>query len=151
MATFTVVPCQTCGAMVIWTITEATGARAPVDHQPAPNGNIALEARPVGAPLSRVVPAGEREGKALRLNHFVTCRKPPGRKRTTKAKADKATKVRDHLYRGDGAPDHEGNDRCTVCLMPKRRCPNKLPETPDHIRHAEARRYGDTEKENTLL
>lgn len=149
MATFTVVTCNTCNALVIWTVTEATGKRAPVDAEPVPNGNIALEARPPGAPLSRVIPADQRDGKPLRVNHFVTCKQPPKRSPKQKAKQGKATRIKDHLYQGDGAFDHNGNDRCTICLLPKHRCPNRLPDTPEHIRDAEAQRYG--EKEQTPL
>lgn len=54
------------------------------------------------------------------------------------------TPIKKHLYQGDGIPDHRGDDRCEVCKLPKRTCPNTLPETSADVREAEARRMGET-------
>lgn len=50
-----------------------------------------------------------------------------------------------HLYTGDNVPDYKGDDRCTVCMRPKRTCPNKLPATPAGVREHEARLLGEAD------
>lgn len=68
--------CRSCGAPVIWTVTER-GKRMPVDAEPTPDGNIRLEQSTGGAPLTAVylpsgtgslLAAGERY-----TSHFATC------------------------------------------------------------------------------
>ncbi len=80
----TAVPCGGCGAMVVWTITEAKGKWMCVDAEPSVTGNLILMHKAVGkAPVSRVQSAeekgqrdDERQIPAVRLrftNHFANC------------------------------------------------------------------------------
>lgn len=78
--------CRYCPALVIWTENERTHKAAPVDAEPAENGNVKLTARAHGLkPLSQVL-AGEPLDEArlatepLHLNHFATCKNPPPRR-----------------------------------------------------------------------
>lgn len=72
--------CRSCGARVIWSITEQAKAM-PVDADPSQAGTLALEWRdrgsglPGGAPpLARVVKPELRFGRTdLRTSHFATC------------------------------------------------------------------------------
>ena len=74
-----------CHAPILWVFHLRTGGRAPVDADPADNGNIVVD-----LDTGRyVVLAGDElaqarvEGGALHLNHFVTCANPPDRGRAT--------------------------------------------------------------------
>lgn len=63
--------CRSCGAPVIWTVTER-GKRMPVDAEPVPGGNVRLEQSTAGAPPTAVYT------KASPLvvehtSHFATC------------------------------------------------------------------------------
>lgn len=73
MADFEVENCRTCHAQVIWAVT--VNARAmPVDAEPAPGGNVQLEARPGLQPLARVLPVAKQFGKKdLHTSHFARC------------------------------------------------------------------------------
>lgn len=68
--------CRSCGAPIVWAVTEATGARIPIDAEPAPDGN--LRVRPGEPPKAAVVGATidlldpEDDGTRY-LSHFVTC------------------------------------------------------------------------------
>lgn len=65
-------PCKSCGAAVEWRRHADTGNLAPIDAEPAANGNVLIEA---DEEHYRIVPAPERGAYTgrLRLNHFVTC------------------------------------------------------------------------------
>jgi hypothetical protein len=88
------VPCRSCGAAVIWTVTAATGSRMPVDAEPVEDGNVVLAASPVvgDPPTSYTAPAGELllGGSTQRLeryvSHFVTCPHADAHRRTRHAR-----------------------------------------------------------------
>jgi hypothetical protein len=70
-------PCRSCGALVIW-CTTTNGNPAPIDAEPAPDGNVRLEPRDGRGPLARVLTKAELAGTSfgatgLRKNHFATC------------------------------------------------------------------------------
>lgn len=48
-----------------------------------------------------------------------------------------------HPYIGDGTADHNGNDRCKTCLLPKTNRSHRLPERTAEQRALEERRTGD--------
>jgi hypothetical protein len=62
--------CQSCGARLRWVVT-TSGSLMPLDAEPAPDGNIAIE------PLERfrMVPLAERAASTVPLfkSHFATC------------------------------------------------------------------------------
>jgi hypothetical protein len=66
--------CRSCTAPVMWLTNEKTGKRAPIDAEPAPDGNIVV----FDALSYQVIGGTERqdaidEGFPLHLNHYVTC------------------------------------------------------------------------------
>jgi len=63
---------QQCQAIIIWTVTERTGKRMPVDAQPSPDGNLVLTPSPHGAPISKVADLLDPDGPRY-LSHFATC------------------------------------------------------------------------------
>lgn len=68
------VPCQSCGAPMIWTVTEK-GKRMPVDASPAPAARgfrIEGDLTPGGSLLARFT-AAPQPGEALYQSHFATC------------------------------------------------------------------------------
>lgn len=73
-----------CGTPILWLRHAGTGRRAPIDADPAPDGNIVIDLEQG----EYAVLAGERltrlrdDGAELRLNHFVTCKNPPGKGRS---------------------------------------------------------------------
>lgn len=65
--------CRSCGQPVIWCVTTNANTM-PVDAEPVPDGNIALETRDGRQPLARVLTVAQRFGRTgLRMSHFVTC------------------------------------------------------------------------------
>lgn len=70
--------CSSCGASIIWTVTEA-GKSSPVDAIPVAGGNLRLTEQPYPLPpLTRVVGAGidlfdDTDDGTRHLNHFATC------------------------------------------------------------------------------
>lgn len=71
----TTLACKSCGAAVIWAVTE-NGKAMPVDTNLADDGTIELvEVRAGGEVLARVVPEAERPERrgALHRSHFSTC------------------------------------------------------------------------------
>jgi hypothetical protein len=83
--------CRSCGASVLWTVTEATGSMMPIDAMPADNGNVVLPGghrrtrKGALLPLSRTLGpleahAAREDEQPLYLSHFVTCLHPPERK-----------------------------------------------------------------------
>lgn len=73
-----------CGAPILMLVNNNTRNPAPVDADPAPDGNIAIDlVRGEYTVLTKDRLAEVRAtGEALRLNHFYTCENPPGRKRS---------------------------------------------------------------------
>lgn len=77
-------PCKSCSGPVIWAVT-ATRRAMPVDAEPSPGGNVALNKRGLNGqarPFAYVVPvlnlqAARDEGTPLRTSHFVTCPDAP--------------------------------------------------------------------------
>lgn len=67
---FTTAKCRSCGASIIWAET-AAGKRMPVDVEPSPAGNVALEPRPGLDPLATV--NEPLFASSLRKSHFATC------------------------------------------------------------------------------
>lgn len=72
--------CRSCGAPIVWTITEASSESMPVDAQPSPVGTIRLlEVATVLIPVARVCPDATRDlfdpsDDGLRfVAHFATC------------------------------------------------------------------------------
>ena len=73
MSEFVKVPCDSCAALIIWTTSEH-GKSAPIDAEPAADGNIALTAVPGQNPLSKVLSVRQQFGRTgLRKSHFATC------------------------------------------------------------------------------
>lgn len=70
-----VADCRSCGAPVIWTVTER-GKRMPVDADPDPQGNIRLEQSTGDAPLTAVYTREWTAGAELYVSHFATCDQP---------------------------------------------------------------------------
>lgn len=62
-----------CGARIIWTLTERTGKRAPVDAEPNPAGNLILLPSPHGAPTSKVADLLDDPDAPRYMPHFATC------------------------------------------------------------------------------
>lgn len=73
--------CRTCGAPIIWAVSEATGKLHPLDAEPPENGNLQItglshpEPGRRALPLVRVLGPIETElaGEPLYLSHFATC------------------------------------------------------------------------------
>ena len=72
--------CRSCGAPVIWTVTEKTGKTMPVDAQPVENGNIRLEERGQTTNQGTTAPTAIYDitdplfGDGARyVSHFSTC------------------------------------------------------------------------------
>lgn len=69
--------CGSCRAEIIWAVT-TRGKDMPVNFEPAPGGNIALDLRPGMAPLARVLTVAQQFGRTnLHLSHFVDCPQAP--------------------------------------------------------------------------
>ena len=71
-----------CAAPILWVRHLRTGGRAPVDADPADNGNILVD-ETTGRYLVLAgddLAAARTASTPLRLNHFVTCANPPERK-----------------------------------------------------------------------
>ena len=96
------VPCRSCGALILWTVTEK-GARMPVDAESSPAGNIDLLC-PIGKPMvaiylrkdeiaARSAAAIERGGTppALRTSHFASCPYAEFHRKKPAAQAQKGT------------------------------------------------------------
>lgn len=74
MSDFVIEHCGSCSAPVIWAIT-TQAKKMPVDAEPTSDGNVALEARPVGLPVARVLSTAKQFGRTgLRKSHFATCK-----------------------------------------------------------------------------
>jgi hypothetical protein len=71
-----------CAAMVLWLRHPQSGRLAPVDANPAPNGNIVVDLaqREYSVLAGDRLTAARRAGTELRLNHWVTCEDPPRRR-----------------------------------------------------------------------
>jgi hypothetical protein len=70
--------CRSCRAPVIWLDNVTTGKRAPIDAEPATDGNIAID----DAGHYHVLAGKDREdaigwNEALHTNHFATCPHAP--------------------------------------------------------------------------
>jgi len=72
-----------CGAAILWLDHARTGKPAPIDADPDGNGNVIIDL----AKGDYAVLAGDnlaeahQRGTELRLNHFVSCKNPPGGQR----------------------------------------------------------------------
>lgn len=54
------------------------------------------------------------------------------------------TSIRVHLFQpDDSATDWRGQPGCALCPLPKGHEIHRLPEVPDEVRKAEARRVGE--------
>jgi hypothetical protein len=67
--------CRSCQAPVLWLKNIVTGKPAPIDAEPAPNGNIRVD---VAGEYYSVVAGQDRadaleRGDPLHTNHFATC------------------------------------------------------------------------------
>lgn len=83
MSDFTIESCSTCSARIIWAIT-VKAKRMPVNAEPEPGGNVALDFRPGMEPLARVLSVTRQFGvKNLRMSHFVTCPQAAQHRRRT--------------------------------------------------------------------
>lgn len=63
--------CRSCGALVLIRANVSTGKPAPINAEPAPGGNIAIDETHYW-----IVPVAERAGldrTDLRFSHFATC------------------------------------------------------------------------------
>jgi hypothetical protein len=72
--------CRSCGAPVIWTITEGEGKTMPVDAEPVEDGNIRLEERGQKTNMGTPAPTAIYDtteslfGSSNRyVSHFATC------------------------------------------------------------------------------
>lgn len=68
-------PCRSCGAKIIWTETEATGKKMPIDYaEDAEKGNIVIldngKARVLGGDA---LTEAQDERLKLHTSHFATC------------------------------------------------------------------------------
>lgn len=80
-------PCKSCGAKVVWVMTEA-GKKMPIDPDPSEFGNIYFQKDGTVLVLTKYSAEGQRRlGKDLFLSHFVTC---PNASSHRKAKSPKA-------------------------------------------------------------
>jgi hypothetical protein len=83
--------CLRCPARILWAYNDHTGNKAPIDYEPAEDGNVEL----LGHGLYRVIPKAELERRragptltdqeveplpTLYKNHFATCPNPPKRR-----------------------------------------------------------------------
>lgn len=77
MAEFVRDECGSCKAPIVWAAT-SRGKDMPVNADPSPGGNIALDARPGLKPLARVLTVTQQFGRTnLRLSHFAVCPQAP--------------------------------------------------------------------------
>lgn len=67
--------CRSCRALIYWLRHPVTRKLAPIDYEPSPKGNVALnEADDTYMILTGPsLDDARAEGMALRTNHFVTC------------------------------------------------------------------------------
>lgn len=91
--------CGTCKAPVLWTLTPS-GAKSPIDPEPAENGNVLVQAPSGLGNLLAISLSGDalelarRGGVVLRLSHWATCpdkaewREREAAKRRTREAAD---------------------------------------------------------------
>jgi hypothetical protein len=68
-----------CDAPIIWLWSSSTNRPAPIDALPTDDGNIRVDLEAgtyevLSSPKAAAPDAGE-----LHLNHFVTCKNPPGK------------------------------------------------------------------------
>jgi hypothetical protein len=69
--------CRSCGAPIVWAVTEATGRRMPIDPEPTSGGNVILSDD--NPPVALVLPAGQASlfahgtGADRFTSHFATC------------------------------------------------------------------------------
>jgi hypothetical protein len=65
--------CRSCGAPILWAVTEASGKRIPLDAEEdgaakeVPDGNLLIVDTRAGTPVVRVTAVGQH------LSHFATC------------------------------------------------------------------------------
>jgi hypothetical protein len=67
--------CRTCGARVLWIITEQLRKKMPLNADPDPAGRFVLAAGAEGEPPTAIY-VGEqeaREGEPRYVSHFATC------------------------------------------------------------------------------
>lgn len=65
--------CRSCGAAIEWTKNRRTGRRMPVDREPVPDGNIAVELDANKEPVSwLLLPLMTHSGPRF-VSHFSTC------------------------------------------------------------------------------
>jgi len=73
MSEFTIASCESCHKPVIWAVT-VKAKRMPVNAEPEPDGNVALDFRPGMDPLARILTVTRQFGvKNLRKSHFADC------------------------------------------------------------------------------
>lgn len=81
--------CRSCGAAIVWVLTQPANKRMPVDEQPVANGNLWLQAASTQTwahyvTKDKPAPDGER----LYVSHFVTC--PQAKQHRRKSERDRA-------------------------------------------------------------
>lgn len=64
--------CRSCGAPIRWART-ANGKAMPLDPDPSPNGNLALDGETVIVCGKTAAEQRRANGEALYLSHFATC------------------------------------------------------------------------------
>lgn len=72
--------CRTCGARILWLHNNITRRVAPIDAEPADNGNIELLEDGTYRVLGQTLFDQRDPDTEYHLNHFATCEKPPERK-----------------------------------------------------------------------
>lgn len=76
--------CRSCGAQILWGITDCTGTAMPIDAEPSEDGNVVIVADRIrgAAPLLRVLAPGARslldDDEVRYMPHHATC--PQGEK-----------------------------------------------------------------------
>jgi hypothetical protein len=69
----TIGKCRWCDADVRWVVMVPSGKKNPLDPDPAPNGNVILEAHNTG--LAKALRRGEPYEGPRYLSHWATCSK----------------------------------------------------------------------------
>lgn len=84
----TVGVCRSCGAEIVWVLTEK-GHRMPIDPEPCPkNGNLEIDDDGIASALrDDDIVRARFEGKALYLSHFATCPNAARHRRTRRTAA----------------------------------------------------------------
>lgn len=94
-------PCKWCSATCYWLAHERTGNVAPINFQPDPKGNIAID-----GDTYRIVKKGEEYDGARYMNHWATC--PKAHEHEGEKKAKKAAEAKAAAESAPAEPPAEG-------------------------------------------